>query len=117
LINYFKGEEKVMMSFDEREKAYEAQFAHREEFKFKVRGRAIRLLALWSAERLGRSSQAGEAYAREIVAVDVTSSNPDVAIGRVVADLGATGISEQEVRQTMDRFLVQADVSLRGLLS
>jgi hypothetical protein len=35
-----------MTSFDQRENAYEAEFAHREELKSKVRERANKLLAL-----------------------------------------------------------------------
>jgi hypothetical protein len=35
-----------MTSLDAREKAFEKEFAHREEFRFKVREHAIRPLAL-----------------------------------------------------------------------
>jgi hypothetical protein len=70
-----------MTSFDEREKAYEAEFAHKEELKFKARERAITLLAVWAAQRLGKSAEAGERYAKGIVAMDV--ANPDVALGRL----------------------------------
>jgi hypothetical protein len=101
-----------MTSFDKREKAYEAEFAHREELKFKAREQAIELLALWAAERLGKSAQAGEVYAKDIVAMDI--ANPDGALGRVLTDLRATGISEQEVRRTRDGFLAQANVTLRS---
>src|ERR1700758_4465634 len=103
-----------MTSFDEREKAYEAEFAHREELKFKVRERAMKLLALWAAEHIGKSAQEGETYAEEIVAMDVGRSEPDVVVGRVMTDLRATGISEQDVRRASDRFLAQADVALGG---
>jgi hypothetical protein len=38
LVSDFQfGQGEVMTSFREREKAYEAEFAHREELKFKVR--------------------------------------------------------------------------------
>jgi hypothetical protein len=118
LVSHFQfGQGEVMASFDERAKAYEAEFAHREELRFKVRERAIRLLALWAAERLGKSGRVGEAYAKDIVAMDVTSLKSDDAIGRVVADLHASGVSEQEVRRAMDRFLAQADATLRGHVS
>jgi len=106
-----------MTSFDERENAYEVEFAHREELRFKVRERAVKLLALWAAERLGKSGQAGEAYANDIVAMDVANSTPDLAIGRVVTDLHASGVSESEVRRTMDQFSSQAEALLRGRVS
>jgi hypothetical protein len=110
-------EEQAMTLFDQRENAYEAEFAHREEVRFKVRERAVRMLALWAAERLGKSGQASEAYARDIVAMDVASSKPDVAFGRIVEDLGARGFSVLEVRQARDRLLAQVDASIRGATS
>jgi hypothetical protein len=106
-----------MTSFDERENAYEVEFAHREELRLKVREHAVKLLALWAAERLGRSGQTADAYAKDIVAMDVANSTPDLAIGRVAADLQTTGVSESEVYRTMDRFLSRADASLRGHVS
>jgi hypothetical protein len=106
-----------MTSFDQREKAYEAEFAHLEELKFKIRERAVRMLALWAAERLGKSGEASEAYAQDIVAMDVASSRPEVAFGRIVEDLEARGFSLQEVRQARDRLLAQVDASIRGATS
>jgi hypothetical protein len=103
-----------MTSFKQRENAYEAEFAHREEVRFKVRERAVRMLALWAAERLGKSGQASEAYARDIVGMDVASSKPDVAFERIVEDLGDRGVSAQDVRQAMDLFLAQADALIRS---
>jgi hypothetical protein len=65
-----------MTSFDERENAYEVEFAHREELRFKVREQAVKLLALWAAERLGKSGRAAEAYAKDIVAIDLQTRSP-----------------------------------------
>ena len=41
-----------MTTFLEREQAFEAKFAHDEEFRFLSRGRRDRLFAGWAAERL-----------------------------------------------------------------
>jgi len=103
-----------MTSFDERENAYEADFAHREELKFKAREHAVRSLALWAAQWLGKTSQDSEAYARDLIAVDLASPNPDVALELIAADLCPRGITKQEVRRVMDQFLAQAEVSVRG---
>jgi hypothetical protein len=46
-----------MTSFDQRENAFEAEFAHRDELAFKVRQRAIRLLALWAADVLASQAK------------------------------------------------------------
>ena len=101
-----------MTSFDARENAFEAEFAHREELKFKMRERAVAVLALWAAQRLGRASEAAEAYAREIVAVDV--ANPDSTFERIAADLRSVGVTELEVRRAMEQFLVQAEAPLHA---
>jgi hypothetical protein len=97
-----------MTSFDQRENAFEAEFAHREELKFRVRERAMASLALWAAQRLGMASAAAEAYAREIVGADVANPRPDPALERIAADLRPLGVTEQEVRRCMEQFLAQA---------
>jgi hypothetical protein len=45
-------------TFDERERAFEAKFAHDEELRFLVVARRDKLFAHWAAERLGLSDQA-----------------------------------------------------------
>ena len=106
-----------MTSFDKRENAFEAEFAHREEVRFKARERAVKLLAFWAAERLGKSGQAGEAYAQDIVAIDVASPEPEIALRRIASDLRSRGVSEQEVRQAMNQFLAQARAFTPGSAS
>ncbi len=41
-----------MTTFQERERAFEAKFAHDEEFRFRVIARRDKLIADWAAERL-----------------------------------------------------------------
>jgi hypothetical protein len=108
------AKDKAMTTFDARESAFEAKFVHEEDLKFKVRERAVRLLALWAAERLGKSAEAGEAYARDLVAADVADPRPDAAIDRIATDLRAMGINQHEVHQAMDRFSAEASISVRG---
>ena len=104
-----------MTTFDARENAFEAEFVHQEDLKFKVRERAMRLLALWAAQRLGKSAGAAETYARELVAADVADPQTDAALDRVATDLRAMGINRQEVHQAMDRFRAEANISVRGV--
>jgi hypothetical protein len=42
-----------MTSFDRREEAFEAKFAHDQELTFKARARALRMLGLWAVEKRG----------------------------------------------------------------
>ncbi|WP_038959256.1 DUF1476 domain-containing protein [Bradyrhizobium japonicum] len=103
-----------MTSFDEREDEFETEFSHREELKFKARERAVKSLALWAAQRLSKTSQDSEAYARDLVVVDLANPNPDVALEHIAADLNPRGITQQEGRRVMDQFLAQAEISVRG---
>ena len=49
-----------------------------------------------------------------MVDLDVASARPEIAVGRIVLDLHASGVSEQEVRQAMDQFLAKADGFIGG---
>ena len=59
-----------MSTFDSREQAFEAKFAHDEEMQFKAQARCNKLLGLWAAEMLGKSGDAAEAYAKTVVTAD-----------------------------------------------
>ena len=52
-----------MTTFDDRENAFEAKFAHDGEMQFKAEARRNKLLGLWAAGLMGKP--AGEAAARE----------------------------------------------------
>ena len=50
--------------FPERERAFEAKFAHDEELRFRVGARRARLFAEWAAEMLGLSREEGDALVK-----------------------------------------------------
>ncbi len=58
-----------MTTFDERERAFEAKFAHDEELRFLVIARRDRLFANWAAERLGLSDQASAELTASVFAL------------------------------------------------
>lgn len=103
-----------MTSFDERENAFEAEFAHGEELKFKVRECALALLARWAAQRLGKTGEATETYVREIAASDVADPRRDATFEHVAADLASVGVTQQDVRHAMEQFLAQAAASMQA---
>ena len=45
-----------MTTFDDRERAFEAKYAHDQELQFKVAARRNRLVAAWAAERPDRAA-------------------------------------------------------------
>ena len=56
-----------MTTFDKREEAFEQQFAHDEELKFKATARRNKLLGLWAAEKLGLTGAEADSYALSVV--------------------------------------------------
>lgn len=76
-----------MTTFDDREAAYEAKFAHDEETKFKTEARANKLLGYWAAELQGLTGDAAEAYAIEVVKSDFEEAGHEDVIRKVAGDL------------------------------
>lgn len=97
-----------MTTFDKREESFEKKFAIDEELKFKAEARRNKLLGLWTADQLGLSGDAANAYAREVVAADFDRA--DGAASKVSADLAAKGIAmpEAELRTRMTELLAEA---------
>ena len=56
-----------MTTFDKREEAFEQQFAHDEELRFKATARRNKMIGLWAAEKLGLSGAEADSYALSIV--------------------------------------------------
>jgi hypothetical protein len=65
-----------MTSFDRREEAFEAKFAHDQELTFKARARALRMLGLWAAGKRGETGTAAEEYAHALIDADVSTTPP-----------------------------------------
>lgn len=100
-----------MRGFDERQKAFEAEFKRNQELAFRITARRNRLLGLWAAERLGLpAGDAAEAYARTVVAADFAAPGEDDVVEKVRADLAAKriDISEAEVRAELARAAMAA---------
>ncbi len=92
-----------MTSFDQREEAFEAKFAHDEERAFKARARALRMLGLWAAGKRGETGKAAEDYARALIEADIGA--PDAAFNKLVRDLAGLGVDAREIHQKRDALL------------
>jgi hypothetical protein len=99
-----------MTMFDKREQAAEAKLAHDEELKFKANVRRNKWLGLWAAQKLGKSGEAADEYAMELVAADLEETGEDDIFRKIKADFDAAGVeqSDHQIRRTMDELLVQA---------
>ena len=105
-----------MTSFGQREQALETEFAHQQDLKFQARERAVKALAKWAAERLGKVGQAVEAYGDEIVGLDVTNPTVEGTIERIAEALAPIGISKVEIRRMMDQFMMTAVATARSTI-
>ncbi|SDI04320.1 DUF1476 domain-containing protein [Lutimaribacter saemankumensis] len=96
-----------MTTFDDRENAFENKFAHDEEMKFKAQARANKLLGLWAAEKLGKSGDDADAYAKEVVKADFEEAGHEDVVRKVLGDLGDKTTAE-EIRAKMVEMLAKA---------
>jgi hypothetical protein len=105
-----------MTTFDKREDAFERQFAHDEELKFKAEARRNKLLGLWAAEKLGKSGADADAYAKEVVAADFEEAGDGDVLRKVLGDLTAkgTGVTEADVRAKMSDLLAAAVAQIKA---
>lgn len=85
-----------MTTFDDRENAFEAKFAHDEEMTFKAEARANKKLGLWAAEKLGKTGADADAYAREVIKSDFEEAGHEDVVRKVTGDLNT--VSADEVR-------------------
>ncbi len=90
-----------MTTFDRREEAFEAKFAHDQENAFKVRARALRMLGLWAAGKRGETGAAAEDYALALVEADI-GATPEAAFDKLVVDLAAYGVDARQIREKRD---------------
>jgi hypothetical protein len=99
-----------MPSFADREKEFEARFAHDQELRFKITARRNRLLGLWAAARLGLLGEAAEAYGRRVVDAQFEPGGDKSVIDKVAADLEARDptITASRIRFELEHFAQQA---------
>ena len=99
-----------MSGIDDREKGFENKFAHDEELRFKAEARRNKLLGLWAAEKLGKTGEEADAYAKEVVLADFEEAGHEDVFRKIRGDFDAAGIeqSDHQIRRTMEELLAEA---------
>ncbi len=99
-----------MTTFDKRKEGYESKFAHDEELRFKSTARRNKLLGLWAAEKLGKSGDDAQVYAREVIRADMQEAGDDDVIRKIRSDFDAAGVeqSDHQIRRTMQELMAEA---------
>jgi len=105
-----------MTTFDDRERGFEAKFAHEQETEFKVAARRNRLLGLWAAELMGLQKKHLEDYAKAVVRSDFEQPGDEDVLRKVFEDLKGAGVqvSEGDVRLKMDELMAVAREQIKA---
>jgi hypothetical protein len=104
-----------MTTFDDRENAFEAKFAHDTEMQFRAEARRNKLAGLWAAGLLGKSGDDAAAYAMEVVSADFEEPGSEDVVRKIVADLAGRA-SADEVRAKLGELLPVAKAQLMNEL-
>ncbi|WP_196258763.1 DUF1476 domain-containing protein [Pelagibacterium limicola] len=100
-----------MSSFDDRERAEEAKFAHDAGLRFKAEARRNKHLAHWACAQMGVSDADAIAnYVAEVIATDLKEAGPEDVVVKVKADFDAKGVAigEDAIRAQIAQFDAQA---------
>ncbi len=99
-----------MTTFDDRERAFESQYARDQEMQFKVIARRNRLLGQWAAKKMGLTEAEADAYARDVIRADFEEAGDEDVIRKLLGDLTSAGveIDEGAIRQQLEHKTVEA---------
>ena len=99
-----------MTTFDDRERAFEAKYAHDEEMAFRVTARRNRLLGQWAAAQMGLTPEETDAYAKAVVQADFEEAGDEDVIRKLLGDLLAAGveIDDATIRTAIQEQTVEA---------
>ncbi len=100
-----------MSTFDDREHAFEAKFAHDAEMQFRAEARRNKLLGLWAADLMGKSGDEAQAYAQDVIKSDFEEPGHEDVYRKVSGDLGELA-DETTIRTKMAELMAEAKAQL-----
>ena len=105
-----------MTSFDKREEAFEQQFAHDEELRFKATARRNKLLGQWAAEKLGLSGAEADSYALSVVMSEFEPTGDHDVARKIRRDFDAKGVaqSDHQISRTMTDLMAKAVADIKA---
>jgi hypothetical protein len=105
-----------MTTFDKREEAFEQQFAHDEELRFKATARRNKLLGLWAAEQLGLQGAEADSYALSVVMSAFEDNGDHDVRSKIRKDFDAKGVaqSDHQIARHMDELMAQAIAAIKA---
>jgi hypothetical protein len=112
----FHAKAAAMTTFDKREDAFEKQFAHDEELKFKAVARRNKMLGLWAAEKLGLTGAEADSYALSVVMTEFEESGDHDVSRKIRKDFDAKGVvqSDHQISRTMTELMARAVADIKA---
>jgi hypothetical protein len=109
-------EAKDMTTFDKREEAFEQQFAHDEELRFKAIARRNKLLGLWAAHKLGLQGAEADSYALSLVMSAFEHSGEHDVERKIRKDFDAKGVdqSDHQIARRMTELMARAIADIKA---
>jgi hypothetical protein len=97
-------------AFEDRERNYEAKWAHDEDLRFRTVSRRNKLLGLWAAGQLGLTDAAAESYVNELLALEVRGARDQDILHKLHEDFAGhqISVSEHAINRKMDELLAEA---------
>ena len=87
-----------MTTFDDRERAFEAQYARDEEMQFRITARRNRLMGEWAAGLMGLTDVEATTYAKDVVRADFEEAGDEDVIRKLLGDLTSAQVDIDEAR-------------------
>ena len=105
-----------MTTFDKREEAFEQQFAHDEELRFKATARRNKLLGLWAAEQLGLKGTEADSYALSVVMSAFEDTGAHDVLAKIRKDFDAKGVaqSDHQISRQMTELMEKAIAAIKA---
>jgi len=100
-----------MTTFDDREQAFEAKYAHDADMQFRAEARCNKLVGLWAAELLGKTGDAAAEYAMTVVSADFEEPGNEDVVRKLATDLKGHATAD-EIRAKLAATLPVAKTQL-----
>jgi hypothetical protein len=99
-----------MTAFEDRERTYEAKWAHDEDLRFRTVSRRNKLLGLWAAGQMGLAGAAAESYANVLLDLEVRGCRDEDIADKLRDDFAAhkVGLSKHAIHRKMEELLAEA---------
>ena len=87
-----------MTTFNDRERAFETQYARDEEMQFRIIARRNRLMGEWAAGLMGLTEVEATSYAKDVVRADFEEAGDEDVIRKLLGDLTSANVDIDDAR-------------------